>query len=129
MFTIEEIKTAHSKVKSGAEFPSYIKEIKTLGVTFYEVFVCDGRTDYHGENDYKTSAPPKYNTIEIASDYNAAGFKADLKAHQQGKTDYMTFIADCAKNGVAKWAVCLDKFTCTYFNVAGDEILEEQIPL
>ncbi len=29
MFTVEQIKAAHSKVKSGADFPSYIKEIKT----------------------------------------------------------------------------------------------------
>jgi len=28
MFTVEQIKAAHSKVKSGADFPSYIKEIK-----------------------------------------------------------------------------------------------------
>ena len=33
MFTVEQIKAAHSKVKSGADFPSYIKEIKSLGVT------------------------------------------------------------------------------------------------
>ena len=31
MFTIEQIETAHSKMKSGAEFPSYINDIKQLG--------------------------------------------------------------------------------------------------
>lgn len=41
MFTIEQIKAAHSKVKSGADFPSYIREIKQLGVTGYEVSVSD----------------------------------------------------------------------------------------
>lgn len=33
MFTIEQIKTAHSQVKSGADFPAYIQEIKKLGDT------------------------------------------------------------------------------------------------
>ncbi len=28
MFTVEQIKTAHSKVKSGADFPAYIQDIK-----------------------------------------------------------------------------------------------------
>jgi uncharacterized protein YbcV (DUF1398 family) len=51
MFTVEQIKAAHSKVKSGADFPSYIKEIKSLGVTHYEAYVTDGHIDYHGAND------------------------------------------------------------------------------
>lgn len=41
MFTAEQIKAAHSKVKSGADFPSYIQEIKALGVTHYEAHVED----------------------------------------------------------------------------------------
>ena len=32
MFTVEQIKAAHSKVKSGADFPAYIQEIKALGL-------------------------------------------------------------------------------------------------
>ena len=47
MFTAEQIKAAHSKVKSGADFPSYIQEIKALGVTHYEAYVTDGHIDYH----------------------------------------------------------------------------------
>jgi Protein of unknown function (DUF1398) len=35
MFKVEQIKAAHGKVKSGADFPSYIREIKVLGVTSY----------------------------------------------------------------------------------------------
>lgn len=30
MFTVEQIKAAHAKVKSGADFPGYITEIKSL---------------------------------------------------------------------------------------------------
>jgi Protein of unknown function (DUF1398) len=51
MFTVEQIKAAHSKVKSGADFPNYIHEIKELGVIYYEAFVIDGHTDFYGEND------------------------------------------------------------------------------
>ena len=32
MFTVNQIKEAHSKVKSGADFPAYIQDIKKLGV-------------------------------------------------------------------------------------------------
>lgn len=128
MFTLEQIQTAHSKVKSGADFPRYIKEIKQLGVSNYETFVSDGHTDYYGENDYKASTVAKYETFAIGEKSNAEQFKMDLKAHQQGKTDYLTFCSDCAKSGVEKWAVRMDKMTCTYYDKADNEILMENVP-
>jgi len=57
MFTVDQIKSAHSKVKSGADFPTYIKEIKALGVTHYEAYVSDGHINYHGTNDYTAKVP------------------------------------------------------------------------
>jgi len=128
MFTVEQIKAAHSKVKSGADFPAYIQDIKKLGVTFYETFVIDGHTDYYGENDYKASSVSKYDELTIAQVSNIEQFKTDIKAHQHGKTDYATFCKDCAKSGIEKWAVCMNKMTCIYYDKAGNEILAEQIP-
>ena len=128
MFTIDQIKAAHSKVTSGADFPAYIQDLIKLGVTYYETFVTDGHTDYSGANDYKAIAPAKYASLIIGEITDAEQFKKDLKAHQQGKTDYMTFCNDCAKSGIEKWAVCMDKMTCTYFDKSGKAILVEQIP-
>ena len=128
MFTIEQIKTAHSKVKSGADFPAYIKEIKQLGVTYYETFVSDGHTDFFGVSDFKISSAAKYDTSSIAETSKTEEFKSDLIAHQQGKIDYLTFCNDCAKSGIEKWAVSMDKMTCIYFDKAGNEILVERLP-
>jgi uncharacterized protein YbcV (DUF1398 family) len=128
MFTTEQIKAAHSKVKSGADFPAYIQDIKKLGVTFYETFVADGHTDYYGANDYKTTSPARYESLIVADECDKKEFKSDLKEHQQGKTDYPTFIGMSAKIGIEKWAVCMDKMTCTYYDKAGNEILVEEIP-
>jgi len=105
MFTVEQIKEAHSKVKSGADFPSYIKEIKLLGVTHYEAYVTDGHTDYHGGNDHIVTVPPKYEPINIANILQTEKFKTELLAHQQGKTDYLTFIKMCAETGIEKWKI------------------------
>ncbi|MBA3706532.1 MAG: DUF1398 domain-containing protein [Bacteroidetes bacterium] len=128
MFTLEQIKTAHSKVKSGLDFPAYIKEIKQFGVTYYETFVSDGHTDYFGVSDYKTSSTAKYDTLNVAETSQPQKFKLDLITHQQGKTDYKTFSNDCAKSGIEKCAVSMDKMTCTYYDKAGNEILVENVP-
>ena len=128
MFTVEQINVAHSNVKSGADFPSYIQEIKSLGVTHYETYVTDGHTDYHGGSDYTATVPPTYEPLEIASTPKTEKFKAELLAHQQGKTDYLTFIKMCADYGIDKWEICMDKMTCTYYDKAGNKILVEEIP-
>ncbi len=128
MFTIEQIKAAHSKVKSGADFPAYIKDLKQLGIISYETFVHDGHTDYFGNNNYHITSPSKYDDIVIADECNPLQFEADLKTHQQGNTDYMTFCNDCARSGIEKWAVSIDGMTCTYYDKAGNKILAEEIP-
>jgi uncharacterized protein YbcV (DUF1398 family) len=128
MFTVEQIKAAHSKVKSGADFPKYIQEIKALGVTAYETWVKDSHTDYSGANDYQTSSKPMYDSLNIANASDKTKFEHYLKIHQQGETDYITFCRLCAETGIEKWVVCLDKMTCTYYNKGGNTILVEQIP-
>ena len=128
MFTIEQIKAAHSKVKSGADFPSYIKEIKSLGVTHYEAYVTDGHIDYHGGSDYTATVPAKNERLEIANTPKIEEFKTELLAHQQGKTDYLTFIKMCAETGIEKWEIYIDKMICTYYDKLGNEIVVEEIP-
>ncbi len=128
MFTLEQIKTAHSKVKSGADFAAYINDIKQLGVTGYETYVSDGHTDYYGENEFKRSTVSKYETLAIEEKSKAVQFKMDLKAHQQGQTNYPTFCNDCAKSGIEKWTVRMDNMTCTYYDKSGNEILVEIVP-
>ncbi|MGJ1348187.1 DUF1398 domain-containing protein [Sphingobacterium siyangense] len=128
MFTIEQIEAAHSNVKSGADFPAYIRDIKQLGVTAYDVFVADGQSVYYGDSHYKTSSPSAHESLTIADLVDAEKFKEGLKEHQQGKTDYPTFIALCATYGIEKWTVLMDGMTCTYYDKAGNEILAEEIP-
>ncbi|MFC2185756.1 DUF1398 domain-containing protein [Fulvivirgaceae bacterium LMO-SS25] len=128
MLTIEQIRTAHSKVKSGADFPAYIQEIKKLGVTHYEAYVSDGHIDYHGQDNFTAKVPAKYASLPIAETSTMEPFKEALIAHQQGKTDFLTFIKMCATFGIEKWTICMDKMTCSYYNKAGNEVLVEEIP-
>jgi uncharacterized protein YbcV (DUF1398 family) len=128
MFTVEQIKAAHSKVKSGADFPAYIQDLKKLGVKYYETYVRDGHIDYHGGNNHIVTVSAKYDPLSISDFTKVEKFKTELTAHQQGKTDYLTFIKMCAETGIAKWEICMDKMTCTYYDKPGNEILVEEIP-
>jgi uncharacterized protein YbcV (DUF1398 family) len=128
MFTIEQIKTAHSKVKSGADFPSYIQEIKTLGVTAYEHFVSDGHIQYYGTNDFVLSAEAKWAPITISDLSSTEKLKQALVIHQQGQTNYPTFCKQSAEAGVEKWIVDLTKMICTYYDKANHQMVVEIVP-
>lgn len=128
MFSIEQIQSAHSKVKSGADFPKYIHEIKQLGVLAYETSVSDSHTAYFGKNDFQIKSMPKHGNLIISKSSDKKKFSNYLKNHQKGNTDYFTFCGHCAETGIEKWIVNLEKMTCTYYDKAGNEILVETVP-
>lgn len=128
MFTVKEIQEAHAKVKSGADFPKYIQEIKKIGVTSFETCVKDSLTNYFGRNDFSVQSASKYYDLTISDNLNKGEFARLLKIHQQGETDYLTFCNHCAEIGVEKWIVDLGALTCTYYDKKSDLVLTEQIP-
>ena len=127
MFTLNQIKAAHGKVKSGADFPQYVQDLIALGVTKYDTFVRDGYSQFFGQ-DGSLSSSAKYESLAVADESNANKFSERLKLHQNGSTDYPTFCNDAAINGVEKWTVDTVAMTCIYYDKAGNILLTENIP-
>jgi uncharacterized protein YbcV (DUF1398 family) len=128
MFTIEQINAAHARVKNGADFPAYVKELIQLGVICYDIYVSDGHSVYFGESGYHTVSTGNYDVLTVAVISDVKAFKRKLEKHQQGRTDYMTFCEDAAKTGVEKWTVDMKNMTCSYFDNAGNILAVEKIP-
>jgi uncharacterized protein YbcV (DUF1398 family) len=128
MFSLDQISSIHSKVKSGADFPNYVQELKAIGMSHYDAFVTDGHIDYTGFDGQSLISPPKYDELVIAAIPNKGNFQERLKLHQKGGTDYPTFCRDCADAGIEKWRVDINEMTCTYYDKAGNVMLEELIP-
>jgi uncharacterized protein YbcV (DUF1398 family) len=129
MFTIENIQAALSKVKSGADFPQFIKEIKELGVKRNDVYVSNGLSVYFdGEDNAQQVSPDEYPTLVINEESSSDKLQHALKVHQQGQTDYFTFCKQAADAGVEKWVTDLDEMTCTYLDTEGNELVKETIP-
>ena len=105
-----------------------MQDIIELGVISFETFVFDNHTNYFGKDNFQIASEGFLETLTVADESNIEQFKSDLKSHQQGNTDYMTFLNDCAKSGVEKWIVVMDKMTCSYYDKAGNEMVVEVIP-
>ncbi len=127
MFTLDQIRAAHAKVKSGADFPAYVQELKTLGVTAYEHYVSDGHIKYYGGHGIDADA--KWQAIPIAAVGSAGALDKALRIHQAGDTDYRTFCAQAADAGVDSWTVSMEEMRCTYYDKGSKPLLIEEIPL
>jgi uncharacterized protein YbcV (DUF1398 family) len=128
MFTIAQIKEAHARVETGADFPTYIQDLIALGVLGYDTFVNDGHIEYFGADNFRAAATDTYNNIVIAPSANKERFIEFLVMHQGGQTDYLTFCNHAAQCGIAKWSVNIIEMTCTYYDQSGAAILIEKIP-
>lgn len=128
MFTIDQIKEAHSKVKSGADFPAYIQDLIELGVQGYDTFVNDGHVEYFGTDNFRAATTETYDSIPVSPSAKKERFIEFLVMHQDGQTDYPTFCNHAAQCGIAKWSVNIIEMTCTYYDPSGAAILIEKIP-
>ncbi len=128
MFTLEQIKSFHSHVKSGADFPLYVQNLISIWLSHYDMYVSDGHAEYVGKDGFSLQSEATYEPLNIASVVDKEQFIMHLKSHQRWETNYMSFIRDSADSGVYKWTVNTEKMTCTYYNKKWDEILEEVIP-
>jgi len=122
------MKAAHAKVKTGTDFPAYVKEIKQLGLLRYEYLVRNGKTIYYGANNFQVSSEAIYTEKVISIISSPAAVKQIIAEHQQGKTDFLTFCTNVADAGVEKWMVDTQNMLCSYYNLDGNTMVAEPIP-
>lgn len=128
MLTLDQIKTAHAKVRSGADFPRYIQELKSLGLLSYDCQVADGSIAYRGKDGIYLQSEARYAAQPVADEGNATALETSLRIHQAGGSDYPTFCREAADAGVEKWTVDTVRMTCGYFDKKGKLLVEEMIP-
>lgn len=128
MFTLDQVKAAQAKVRSGADFPRYIQELKTLGIASYDSRVGDGSIQYRSAGGELLERRGGGSTLMVAEKGNAAALKDSLHIHQQGGSDYPTFCREAAAAGVEKWTVDTERMNCIYYDKTGEALLEEAIP-
>lgn len=127
-FTLEQMKAAHARVKSGADFPQYIQEIKALGLKRYIFDVTDGTVTYYGESGHQVAASAIYDPKTINPVASPDELKHIIAIHQQGKTGFATFCEQAAGAGVKRWVIDTERMLCLYEDTAGKEMVAEPIP-
>ena len=128
MFTKDQIEAAHSKVKSGADYPAYVQELKALGIISHEVKLIDGEWIFRGVGHRFVTFKNDVHVTSISPLVKPKHFKEILHHHQHGKTDYPTFCKEASECGVERWISDFESMTVTYLGFGNVVIDVEPIP-
>lgn len=128
MFTREQILSALSKVKTGADYPQLVQDLKIIGISKYDHFVVDGTVIYFGDDDFRVTIEHDQPPIPVSDKSSKDKLKHSLKIHQKGETDYPTFCIHAGEAGVEKWTLDLKKMTVSYVDDKGHVLVVESIP-
>ena len=127
-FTAADLRGAYAKVKSGADFPALVRNLKRLGVRTYDHVLAAGANVFHGADGHSIRLEQMGPAVPVSRHPDIALLLWHIAAHQKGLSDYPTICRRAGEAGVAKWVSDLDAMTVTYFDAAGKVMHVEGIP-
>lgn len=128
MFTARQIKEAYAKVKSGADYPGYVQELRALGVARYDYVVENGNNVFYGDNGFSLKVENQHDHLKVAGRSSKEKLQGAISMHQRGQTDFKAFCRQAADAGVEKWVSDLEQMQVLYYDKAGMLLLSEPIP-
>jgi uncharacterized protein YbcV (DUF1398 family) len=128
MFTKEQIEAATAEVRTGADYPRLVQNLKELGVRTYEHMVADGSNIYYGDENHSVRIAHAQKPIPVADRPSAEKLKHAIGIHQRGQTTYPEFCQQAGEAGVSKWDSDLEQMTVTYVDRADRVLVVEPIP-
>ncbi len=127
MFTIADIEDVHDRLGAAATLPAYLRGLSALGVARSDSFLSDGHSEYLSEEGHKVVGAGTHEALVIARTASRAQLREHLERHSQGKSSYVEMSRGLAASGIAKWIFDTKRMTISYCDVAGNEVLSEEI--
>lgn len=115
------------KLNANGNFPKLVKSYQEYGIVKFQTCASTAKTMYFDQTENFVYDETDFFSFKIG-EVNIEKFKADLIAHQQGETDFPTWLELTASSGVAYWIVDLNTKTCVYYDLANNQLYTEMIP-
>lgn len=119
---INQIKNEHN-----GNFPVLVKNYIEYGIVKFQTCASTAKTMYFDKDENSVYDEQDFFNFKIG-ELNTDKFKVDLVDHQQGKTDFPTWLELTAGSGIAYWIVDLNEKTCIYYDLNNNPIHIEMIP-
>lgn len=115
------------KMSGNGDFPKLVKSYRDYGITKFQTCASTAKTMYFDNVENCVYDEQDFFNYEIGA-LNIEQFKQDLLAHQQGKTDFPTWLELTAASGIGYWIVDLNAMTCVYYDLDNNPVHTEKIP-
>ena len=126
-FTIEQINDLHARLGSARTLPEYVRALKALGVERYDSYLADGHSEYFAQGGHRVVSPPVHDVLPVAATGQRETFLQHLGRHERRETTYLEMSRGLAQSGIKKWTVDTGRMTMTFYDMASNEMLVEQI--
>ncbi len=123
--TIENINKI--KLESNGDFIPLIINLKQAGVVKFITCASTAKSMYYDKEGNEVHDEDDFFNFEIGL-VDSEKFIENLKKHQQGLTDFPTWLKQTAASGVSYWQVDLVANTCIYFSTDNEQMYIENIP-
>lgn len=114
------------KLETQGNFKELIERYLQYGIVKFQTCASTAKTMYFnqaGDNVYDHEDFFNYQIGQL----NVDKFQSDLLQHQQGITDFATWLGLTADSGIAYWIVDLSAKTCVYYDCDNNPIHTELI--
>ncbi|MEV6283953.1 DUF1398 family protein [Kribbella sp. NPDC051770] len=122
MFTLAQIDEIHDSLGKADSLPAYLRALNAIGVRTSDSYLTDGHTDHHGVDGHTVSTPPAHETYEVAPTADPGRVAEALQI-----SDYFEMSKALAACGVEKWTFDTTALTLTYYDKAGNQLLQEAL--
>lgn len=126
MMKLEEINQI--KQQTNGDFAKLVKAYQEYGISKFQTCASTAKTMYFDQDGNVVYDQEDFFKYPIG-DLNIADFKQALQEHQQGISDFPTWLQITAAAGISYWIVDLAAKTCVYYDSDNNPVYQELVEL
>lgn len=115
------------KIQANGNFGVLVESYLEYGIVRFQTCAATAKSIYFDAEGNRVYDENDIFNFEIGQ-LNVEQFKADLLDHQQGLTDFPTWLKLTAGSGIGYWIVDLEAKQCVYYDLDNNPVHTELIP-
>lgn len=127
MVTLAQIEDVHDRLGSRESLGAYVRELREIGVSGYDSFLSDGRTEFSCSDGTTLTSGVHHEALAVVAEPDHAAIHDALAKAQRGDSSYLEMSKELADAGLERWSVDTVALTMTYVDIAGRHVLVEQL--
>jgi|GEM_PF-2442078 len=127
MPTLDQIRKIHDELGNADTLASYLRALRSVGVSKYASFVSDGHSEYACTDSEALVSEAVHEPFTVADKADKNQFLAVMGLTENGKIGYVEMSKRLADSGIERWMFDTKELTISYLDKAGNIIHKESV--